>query len=289
MSATESQPTPESAVLEKKVAALNLELKDTEATTQSSSVATSLKEQSPGAVKTPFVEPAKSVKPAAHPALTPEQEAKYDALLETVKSWKEIPSTTGKEGPITEDETMWLSRECLLRYLRATKWSVTEAPKRILGTLTWRREYGVDTLTGDHISPENETGKQIILGYDVNARPCLYLNPGRQNTEHSPRQVQHLVFMVERVINLLVPGQETLALLINFKSSKTRSNTSPPIGQGREVLNILQTHYPERLGRALITNGMYSMFFQPSISNKYQRVLLAMSHFLIPSSLRLGK
>lgn len=175
-------------------------------------------------------------------------------MLETAKSWKEVPSSAGKGGPIAEDEIMWLSRECLLRYLRATKWNTAEAAKRVLGTLTWRREYGVDGFTGDFISPENETGKQIILGYDVNARPCQYLNPGRQNTEVSPRQVQHLVFMVERVIELMVPGQETLALLINFKSSKSRTSTSPGIGQGREVLNILQTHYPERLGRALIIN-----------------------------------
>lgn len=49
-------------------------------------------------------------------------------------------------------------------------------------------------------------------------------------------------------------GVETLALLINFKQSKHRSNTAPGIGQGREVLGILQTHYPERLGKALIIN-----------------------------------
>lgn len=96
------------------------------------------------------------------------------------------------------------------------------------------------------------------MGYDNNGRPCHYLNPGRQNTNASPRQVQHLVFMLERVIEVGIPGQEALALLINFKTSKSRSYTAPGIGQGREVLNILQTHYPERLGRALIINGMTS-------------------------------
>lgn len=223
---------------------------------QSSSVAASLREKKQdGALKTPIVDPVESAIPSSPTELTAEQEEKYKALLETVKSWKEIPSTKGKEGPVIEDEIMWLTRECLLRYLRATKWVTAEAAKRLLGTLTWRREYGVGELTGDHISPENETGKQIIFGFDIEARPCLYLNPGRQNTEPSPRQVQHLVFMVERVVNLMVPGQETLALLINFKSSKSRSNTSPPLGQGKEVLSILQTHYPERLGRALIINS----------------------------------
>ncbi|KAK9774176.1 putative CRAL-TRIO domain-containing protein [Seiridium cardinale] len=212
-------------------------------------------EASTGApLKTPIPAPAAHCKPGEKPVITEEQQSKYDWLLEKAKSWAEIPSTQGKGGPLTDTEKQWLTRECLLRYLRAVKWKKEDAEKRILETLTWRREYGVDELTFDHISPENETGKQIILGFDKQGRPCQYLNPGRQNTDVSPRQVQHLVFMVERVIELMPPQQETLALLINFKSSKSRSNTAPGIGQGKEVLNILQTHYPERLGKALIIN-----------------------------------
>lgn len=59
--------------------------------------------------------------------------------------------------------------------------------------------------------------------------------------------------MLERVIDLMVPGQETLSLLVNFKESSAGNN--PSVGQGRQVLSILQTHYPERLGRALVING----------------------------------
>lgn len=205
-------------------------------------------------LKTPLLAPASHCVPPERAVINEEHQSKYDWLLEKAKGWKDIPSTQGKAGPLTERERQWLTRECLLRYLRAVKWKKEDAEKRIIETLTWRREYGVDELTADHISPENETGKQIILGFDKQGRPCQYLNPGRQNTEVSPRQVQHLVFMVERVIELMPPQQETLALLINFKSGKSRTNTAPGIGQGKEVLNILQTHYPERLGKALIIN-----------------------------------
>ncbi|KAK1783537.1 CRAL-TRIO domain-containing protein [Copromyces sp. CBS 386.78] len=205
-------------------------------------------------LKVPIASPTPDSQPKPQAALTAEQKEKYNWLLEQVKNWKEVPATEGKAGPLTDREKFWLTRECLLRYLRATKWNQKEAEKRVLGTLTWRREYGVEDLTADQISPENETGKQIILGYDKEGRVCHYLNPGRQNTEASPRQVQHLVFMLERVIELMPPQVETLSLLINFKSSKSRSNTAPGIGLAREVLNILQNHYPERLGRALIIN-----------------------------------
>ncbi|KAI1391251.1 CRAL/TRIO domain-containing protein [Hypoxylon trugodes] len=207
-----------------------------------------------GVLKTPLAAPTAGSAVPEKPALTADQQTKYDWLLKRVKGWTEVPSTKDKSGPLTDNEKMWLTRECLLRYLRATKWHEKESEKRLLETLAWRREYGVEELSADHIGPENATGKQILLGYDKHGRPCHYLNPGRQNTDVSPRQVQHLVFMLERVIELMPAQQETLSLLINFKTSKSRSNTAPGISQGREVLHILQTHYPERLGRAMIIN-----------------------------------
>jgi hypothetical protein len=269
MSELAAPPPQEDTTLEKKMADASLENSSAQSTpadasgtassTQPSSVAASLREKPTGPLKTPIADPVESATPPPIPELTADQQSKYESVLETVKSWKEIPCTKGNGGPVMESEIMWLSRECILRYLRATKWSTSEAAKRLLGTLTWRREYGVDGITGDYISPENTTGKQLILGFDIAARPCLYFNPGKQNTEQTPRQVQHLVFMLERVIDLMVPGQEKLSLLIDFKPNKNRTNTAPGIGQGREVLNIIQTHYPERLGRALIINGKLTL------------------------------
>ncbi|KAI9788427.1 MAG: hypothetical protein M1833_003008, partial [Piccolia ochrophora] len=206
-------------------------------------------------IKVPFLAPLPDSKPPTKPELTPEQEQKYNDLLTTVSGWTEAPTKSAAGAPIaplTEEERMWLTRDRLLQYLRAVKWVAAEAPKRLLATIVWRREYGADRLTGDYISPENETGKQVILGYDKAARPCLYLIPSKQNTKKTDRQVEHLVFMVERVLDVMVPGQETLSLLVNFNES--RSGSVPNPGQGKQVLNILQTHYPERLGRALVIN-----------------------------------
>jgi hypothetical protein len=209
-------------------------------------------------VKTPFTAALPISQPGECAPLTADQEAKYAYLLSTVSTWTTVPTTFAKNAPmdaIAEKERMWLTRECLLRYLRAVKWNTVEAEKRLLGTLTWRREYGADAIAPDYISPENETGKQVILGYDNASRPCLYLNPSKQNTQRSPRQIQHLVFMLDRVIDLMLPGQETLSLLVNFAES---SANGPSVSQGRQVLSILQTHYPERLGRALVINGEFA-------------------------------
>jgi len=209
-----------------------------------------------GLIQKPFPDPLPDAKPEKPAELTEDQQSKYGAVLKTVSSWTTIPTMSERNAPtapITDDERMWLTRECLLRYLRATKWNVAQAEQRLQGTLIWRREYGMQKLTPDYISIENETGKQVILGFDIHGRPCLYLIPSNQNTEKTERQVQHLVFMLERLIDLMGPGQETLALIVDFNSTKSGQNAS--ISQAKETLNILQNHYPERLGRALVLNG----------------------------------
>jgi hypothetical protein len=202
--------------------------------------------------------------------LTPEELAKYKKVLKYFQNPDLLISVSEKSAepkkPITSAERSWLTKECFLRYLRATKWNVKSCIERIEGTLAWRREFGIDgaydftkdTVNPDLVSPENETGKQVILGYENNARPILYLKPGRQNTKNSFRQVQHLVFMLERVIDYMPPGQDSLALLIDFQQHddvvNAHASKIPPVGVGRQVLHILQTHYPERLGKALLTN-----------------------------------
>ncbi|CEL03396.1 Putative CRAL/TRIO domain protein (AFU_orthologue; AFUA_5G13000) [Aspergillus calidoustus] len=208
-----------------------------------------------GLIQKPFSRPVDTSKPPAPAELTADQQTKYDSVLKSVSEWTEVPTTSAKgspTAPITDDERMFLTRECLLRYLRATKWNGPEAVARLQRTLSWRREYGVEKLTPDHISIENETGKQVLLGFDIHGRPCLYLLPSRQNTEKSDRQIQHLVFMLERCIDLMPADQETLALIVNFSETKSGQNAS--IGQARETVHFLQNHYPERLGRALVIN-----------------------------------
>lgn len=206
--------------------------------------------------KTIFRSPApESHAPAQH-VLTEDEQKCYDDVLAAVQNLTELPVEEHKSeptAPLSDVEKAWLSRECLLRYLRASKWNTQHAIRRICETLVFRREFGVDpdtTLTADLVSVENETGKELQLGYDNDDRPCLYLKPGKQNTKATHRQVQHLVFMLERVIDMMVPGQDSLALLIDFK----KGGKLPSISVGREVLNILQNHYPERLGKALLVN-----------------------------------
>ncbi|KAJ7285060.1 CRAL-TRIO domain-containing protein, partial [Mycena rebaudengoi] len=163
----------------------------------------------------------------------------------------EDPAYTLSEKLLVDVEKMWLSYECILRYLRASKWKVSTAIQRLEATLKWRREYGVyDVVTADLVEPEAVTGKQIQLGFDVSGQPALYLIPSRQNTTEGTRQIQFTVWMLERTIEMMPPGVESLDLLINY-ADKAKN---PSFSVSRSVLSILQDHYPERLGLALILN-----------------------------------
>ncbi|CCH58864.1 hypothetical protein TBLA_0B00190 [Henningerozyma blattae CBS 6284] len=225
-------------------------------------------------IEIPLNDPPKDFKIPPEKELTDDQKQMYENVLAHFSTPDlEIPTEekkhaeNGKSSPLTVYEKAWLSRECILRYLRATKWKENDCIDRINLSLGWRRQFGIsnlgeengDKVTAKSVEIENETGKQVVLGYENDARPILYLKPGRQNTKTSHRQVEHLVFMLERVIDFMPPGQDSLALLIDFKDypdvPKVQGNSAiPPLGVGKEVLNILQNHYPERLGKGLVTN-----------------------------------
>ncbi|KAL1940230.1 hypothetical protein VTO73DRAFT_9182 [Trametes versicolor] len=183
--------------------------------------------------------------------LTDAQQKLYDEVLKHFE--KDDYVLPGAEnGALTEQEKFWLSCECLLRFLRAVKWtSAQAATKRLEETLKWRREYGLyELITASYVEPEALTGKMMIWGYDSDKRPAIYLRPSKQNTEESIRQVHYVVWALERLTELMGPGIETLALMVDFADRAK----NPSLGQARTVLNILQTHYPERLGRALVVN-----------------------------------
>ncbi|TFK70077.1 CRAL/TRIO domain-containing protein [Pluteus cervinus] len=150
-------------------------------------------------------------------------------------------------------EQRWLNRpDTLPRYMRAAKWNLADAQKRIKGTLEWRRDFKPDLIPPAEVKIESETGKIIQNGFDREGRPVIYMRPGRQNTETSPRQLRHLVWCLERAIDVMPPGQDSLVILVDYKSTTLRTN--PSISVARKVLHILQQHYVETLGCALVVN-----------------------------------
>jgi CRAL/TRIO, N-terminal domain len=124
----------------------------------------------------PFTSPSPSAtKPSTPPKLTEREEHAYNHVYDHLKSITELPVSSSKKNtekaPLSDVEQYFLSKECIVRYLRATKWNVQEAIKRLEGTIVWRREYGTDALTAETIEPEvqNVRGTRLMLGIDGKA------------------------------------------------------------------------------------------------------------------------
>ncbi|KAK2462846.1 hypothetical protein APHAL10511_005044 [Amanita phalloides] len=163
-------------------------------------------------------------------------------------------------------ELRWLTKpDTMGRYMRAAKWDLDEAKRRIKATMDWRRDFQPDLIPPDEVKMESVTGKIILNGFDNDGRPVLYMRPGRENTQTSNRQLRHLVWWLERARDLMPPGQESLVIVVDYKSCTLRTN--PSISVARKVLGILQQHYAETLGRALVVNlPIILAFFYKGIS-----------------------
>ncbi|KAI0778940.1 CRAL/TRIO domain-containing protein [Trametes elegans] len=190
-----------------------------------------------------------------------DQKAKLHALQEYADTLL-LPES----DPYHPWERRWLTKsDTIPRYMRAAKWDLEDAKKRLKNTVEWRRDFKPDLIPPDEVRIESETGKIILNGFDKDGRPLLYLRPGRENTETSPRQLRHLVWCLERAKDFMPPGQDSLVIIVDYKSTTLRTN--PSISVARKVLNILQNHYVETLGRALVVNlPMLLNFFYKGIS-----------------------
>ncbi|SNX86444.1 related to PDR16 - protein involved in lipid biosynthesis and multidrug resistance / PHO13 -4-nitrophenylphosphatase [Melanopsichium pennsylvanicum] len=197
-----------------------------------------------------LTKPAPGCTPKPPAPLTAQQESKLAELENYIRSF-------ASENPPAQDykkwEERWLSEHNLYqRYLRAAKGDLESAKKRIKSTLDWRRNFRPDIIAPGSVSHEAKTGKQVISGFDNEGRPLIYLRPARENTSPSNDQVRYLVWTLERAIDFMPEGVENYAIIIDYKGATSQSN--PSLSTARAVANILQNHYVERLGRALVVN-----------------------------------
>ncbi|KAI5064104.1 hypothetical protein GOP47_0020774 [Adiantum capillus-veneris] len=120
-------------------------------------------------------------------------------------------------------------------------------------TLSWRESYKPEELRWADVAEEGETGKVYRADFfDKKGRSVLVLVPANQNTSSCEGQLKHLVYLMENALLNLPPDQEQMVWLIDFTGWSF--STAVPVKTTREVVYILQNHYPERLGNAILYN-----------------------------------
>ncbi|GAA5898558.1 CRAL-TRIO domain-containing protein [Sporobolomyces salmoneus] len=250
----------------------------------------------------PVAQPSSSSKPLPpRAALTSDQQEKLTKLIDhfnapdfklpgTLKELKQLWLQQGKETgsrfgglfggakaapideasltPLNDIERCYWSSQAFQRCLRATKWDYLNALKRAEETLVWRREFKVEEMREEDVSREGETGKELVFGFDKDCRPVLYMHPYRQNTQTGPDQIAFVVWCLERALDLAPatdPATEMLCLCIDFGANLKDTKSQPTtLSQARKVLEILQTYYCERLGKAICVNipGFFFTFYK---------------------------
>ncbi|KAL0432720.1 UNVERIFIED_CONTAM: CRAL-TRIO domain-containing protein C23B6.04c [Sesamum latifolium] len=182
-------------------------------------------------------------------------------------------------GPLSGNWALYCSDASIARYLRARNWNVKKAVKMLKASLKWRLEFKPEEIRWDDVSMEAETGKIYRSNYkDKNGRPVLVMRPRCQNSKSIKGQIKYLVYCMENAILNLPEDQEQMVWLIDFHGF-SMSNIS--IKVTRETAHVLQEHYPERLGLAILYDApkifepfwmVAKPFLEPKTANKVKFV-----------------
>ncbi|KAJ1913138.1 hypothetical protein IWQ60_009344 [Tieghemiomyces parasiticus] len=223
--------------------------------------------------------------------LTPDQRSMLDQLQ------ARLPEIIAKTPAADHAKHQrFCSTGCLHRYLRANKWQLDKAQVGLEKTLQWRSEYRPDEITPESVESEAVRGKMYPNGYDLFGRPAIYMRQRLNHTHDKDMQMRYLVFTLERAVQMMPSppssfpsnaasaaangtnrrdsgaqvrdaessddGPEALSLVIDCEGWSM--SNSVPLGTARETLNILGSHYPERLGHAFVLNApwLFWTFFK---------------------------
>ncbi|CAN6825306.1 unnamed protein product [Brassica oleracea] len=173
--------------------------------------------------------------------------------------------------PLSGQSLVFCSDASLRRYLAARNWNVEKAKKMLEETLKWRSTYKPQEIRWNQVAHEGETGKVSRASFhDRQGRVVLIMRPALQNSTSAEGNIKHLVYLLENAILNLPKGQEQMSWLIDFTGWSMAANV--PMKTTREIVYILQNHYPERLGIAFLYNP-------PRL---FQAVYRAVQYFLDP-------
>ncbi|KAK9271022.1 hypothetical protein L1049_026610 [Liquidambar formosana] len=183
----------------------------------------------------------------------------YEKTLTSEEQQQKINEIRRLVEPLPDKLSIYCSDASISRHLRARNWNVKKATKMLKETLKWRLEYKPEEIRWEEVAHEAETGKIYRSNYvDKYGRTVLVMRPSCQNSKSIKGQIRYLVYCMENAILNLPPNQEQMVWLIDFHGFNL-SHISVKVT--RETAHVLQDHYPERLGMAILYNP--PKFFEP--------------------------
>ena len=148
----------------------------------------------------------------------------------------------------------------ILRWLRARKFDVNAAVEQLMGTLKWRREWGVGALLAkgeDELLPEETmSGKTYFMGFDKEGRPVNYIHVKDHIKDQYPIEATEKlgILSVETGRKLLNDSHETGSVVVDMNGFGMHNMDYQLV---RFFIHLLESYYPESLGVVLIIHAPF--------------------------------
>ncbi|CAM0877406.1 unnamed protein product [Alopecurus aequalis] len=145
----------------------------------------------------------------------------------------------------------------LRRFLRARDHNICKASVMLLKYLAWKSvAKPCGTITDEEVRGEIAHGRVNMQGFDRLGRPMVYLYGGR----HFPARhdlddfKRYVAYVLDKICTRLPVGQEKFAAVIDLKGW---GYGNCDIRGYVAALEIMQSYYPERLGRVFMIHVPY--------------------------------
>ena len=155
----------------------------------------------------------------------------------------------GGAGPPLADE--WR----LLRYLGARGFHARKAADMLHASLLWERQLRPAAVQCTRCARDPNAHCMEFVGWDVKHRPVMYAtyawsDPATRN--NADEAIEHNVALFQRVKALMPEGVEQWVVLTDFVTYSLWRDATSKVG--RVVMDVLQNHFPERLGAQVLVD-----------------------------------
>ncbi|KAJ3247610.1 hypothetical protein HDU78_003723 [Chytriomyces hyalinus] len=167
----------------------------------------------------------------------------------------------GLTGTALDNEDEWTNDECLLLFLKAAKFDLDVAVSRLAATMQWRRDFRPTEIDPAVVGPHCKFGDQFLTGFDKHGRPIMYTRPkhGYLHNKDPEGSIRYSLLLIEKAIKIMPKGVTKLTVITDFEGSTMFNGFASAIYL--KFLNILATHYPERLGVAICIRPTWYLSF----------------------------
>uniref|UniRef100_A0ACD5ZTK9 Uncharacterized protein n=1 Tax=Avena sativa TaxID=4498 RepID=A0ACD5ZTK9_AVESA len=173
-----------------------------------------------------------------------------------VSEWKkvaELRAVVEAQDPASKEEDDFVLR----RFLRARDHNIGRASVMLLQYLSWKRgakPHG--SISYDEVRDEIAKERVQIQGFDRLGRPMVYLYgarhfPARHDLDNFKR---YCVYVLDKICSRLPVEHEKFAAVIDLRGWGYSNCDIRGYVAG---LNIMQSYYPERLGRVFLIHVPY--------------------------------